>query len=275
MGVMDPGNVVWFEISTADGQAVKDFYGSLLGWSFAVDPDSSVNGVTYTRIMAPGMPFPMGAIYDNARSPEETMNLSIVSADVAADQDRLEKLGATVVVPATQVGDVTTFARLADPQGNVFSLFQNNQIPERLKEFAGNTSNQMQESMGEPVPGSYAWFEVGTTNPETTEDFYTKAFGWQFAFDDTAGGKQYYNVFTGNQWPSGGMYDLGTDGVDYLMPDFLVTDVPAATARAVELGATVEFGPDANPDGLVYSRIIAPRGNRFGLFSMPTRTVTS
>ncbi|MGD3111501.1 VOC family protein [Streptomyces sp. YGL11-2] len=270
MGFMDPGNVVWFEISTADGQAVKDFYGPLLGWSFAVDPDSSVGGVTYTRIMAPGMPFPMGAIYDNAHSPEETMNVSIVSADVAADQERLEKTGATVVVPATAVSDVTTFARLADPRGNVFSLFQNNQTPERLKEFADQAGEQMQEMTAGPVPGAYAWFEIGSTDAEATKDFYTRAFGWQIVFDETAGGKPYSNVFTGNQWPSGGMYDLGTDGVDYLMPDFLVLDVPATTARAQELGATVEFGPDANPDGLVYSRLLDPRGNRFGLFSMPT-----
>ncbi|MGG7569435.1 VOC family protein [Streptomyces sirii] len=270
MGFMDPGNVVWFEISTTDGQAVKDFYGSLLGWEFAVDPDSSVGGVTYTRIMAPGMPFPMGAIYDNANSPEEALNVSIVSADVAADQERLEKLGAQVIVPATQVSDVTTFARMADPRGNVFSLFQNNQTPERLKDFAEQGQEQMEEMAGRPVPGSYAWFEVGTTDAKATQDFYGQAFGWRFAFDDTAGGKRYHNVFTGNQWPSGGMYDLGADGVDYLMPDFLVTDVPAVTAKATELGATVEFGPDSNPDGLVYSRIIDPRGNRFGLFSAPT-----
>ena len=44
MGLLDPGNVVWFEISTGDGQAVQDFYGELLGWGFAVEPDSSVGG---------------------------------------------------------------------------------------------------------------------------------------------------------------------------------------------------------------------------------------
>ncbi|MFK0295091.1 VOC family protein [Streptomyces sp. NPDC090442] len=269
MGFMDPGNVVWFEIGTADGPAVQDFYRSLLGWEFAVDADSSVGGVRYTRIMAPGMPFPMGAIYENADHPEEAMNVSIVSSDVVADQERLAKLGARVIVPAAQVADVTVFARLADPRGNVFSLFQNNQTPARLKEFADQGQEQMGEMLGGPVPGSYAWFEVGTTDAEATQDFYGRAFDWRFAFDDTAGGKRYYNVFTGNQWPSGGMYDLGADGVDYLMPDFLVTDVPSVTAKAVELGATVEFGPDTNPDGLVYSRIIDPRGNRFGLFSAP------
>ncbi|MEU5302657.1 hypothetical protein ACH4YO_27710 [Streptomyces noursei] len=122
---------------------------------------------------------------------------------------------------------MTTFARMADPRGNVFSLFQNNQTPERLREFAEQGQEQMQEMLGRPVPGSYPWFEVGTTDAEATADFYRQAFGWRCTLDETAGGKQYHNVFTGNQWPSGGMYDLGADGVDYLMPDFLVTDVPA------------------------------------------------
>jgi predicted enzyme related to lactoylglutathione lyase len=165
MGFMNPGNVVWFEISTADAAAPKDFYGQLLGWSFAVDPDSSVGGVTYTRIMAPGKPFPMGAIYQDEGDASELINVSIVSADVAADQARLEKLGASMVVPATEVGDVTTFARLADPHGNVFSIFQNNQAPERLAEFAEQAQEQMAEMMGKPAPGSYAWFEIGTTDP--------------------------------------------------------------------------------------------------------------
>ncbi|MGE7439357.1 VOC family protein [Kitasatospora sp. NPDC001175] len=270
MGFMDPGNVVWFEIATADGAAVREFYGSLLGWTFAVDPDSSVDGSTYTRITAPGMPFPMGAIHERAGSAEEAMNVSIVSADVAADQARLEELGAKVIVPTTAVCDVTVFARLADPRGNVFSLFQNGESPKRLKEFAESCQAQMTEVAMMPKPGAYAWFEIGTADAEATRAFWTAAFGWRIEFDESAGGKPYSNVFTGNQWPSGGVYDLGTGGVDYLMPDFLVLDVPAVTANAVELGATVEFGPDTNPDGLLYSRLIDPRGNRFGLFSIPT-----
>ncbi|MFD8085347.1 VOC family protein [Kitasatospora sp. NPDC059722] len=259
MGFMDPGNVVRFEIATADGQAVQDFYGALLGWSFAADPDSSVGAVACMRITAPGTPVPMGAIHEDADGPEERVSVCVVSADVAADRERLEKLGASVVVPETRAPDGTWSARMADPRGNVFSIVGDGPVREQDEPVAAG-----------PVPGSYAWFEVGTTDSEATEGFYSAAFGWRFVFDDTAGGKRYHNVFTGNQWPSGGMYDLGADGVDYLMPDFLVTDVPATTARAVELGAKVEFGPDTNPDGLVYSRIVDPRGNRFGLFSMPT-----
>ncbi|MER7468129.1 VOC family protein [Streptomyces sp. NPDC097981] len=151
----------------------------------------------------------------------------------------------------------------------MFSLFQNDQTPERLKDFAEQGREQMQETAAKPAPGSFAWFEIGTTDAESTEDFYRRAFGWRIEFDESAGGKPYSNIFTGNPWPSGGMYDHGADGVDYLISVFLVLDVPALAERAEELGATVEFGPDTNPDGLVYARITDPRGNRFGMFSAP------
>ncbi|MFH8344013.1 hypothetical protein [Streptomyces sp. NPDC018045] len=60
------------------------------------------------------------------------------------------------------------------------------------------------------------------------------------------------------------------DGADYAMPSFISSDATAADTAAQEAGARVEYGPEATPDGLVLSRLLAPRGNRFGLFSMPT-----
>ncbi|MBF6060027.1 hypothetical protein IU500_00075 [Nocardia terpenica] len=192
------------------------------------------------------------------------MDTSILSADVA----RLTKLGATVVIPATQVGDVTWFAVLADPQGNPFSLFSRS-TSERFEERMEVGEGYMVQAAAKPARGSMAWFEVGTTDHKATQSFYTRAFGWRFEFDGTAGGKQYYNIFTGNEWPSGGMYDLGADGADYLVPSFLVGNVPEVSERAESLGAVVEFGPDTNPDGLVYSRILDPNGNRFTVFSTP------
>lgn len=272
MSFMTPGSVVWFEIGTTEPEAVQDFFGSLLGWVFEVDPDSSVDGRTYTRITAPGASWPMGAI-QQGETGGEAISLSVYSADVAADVERLKRLGATVLVPATTVGDVTVFARLKDPRGNPFSLFSRT-ASHRLQERAEATEEHMEQSAYAPQPGSFAWFEIGTTDTETTQRFYTQAFGWRFEKDDSAGGKPYDNVFTGNQWPSGGMYDHSADpaGVDYAMPSILSTDVPAAADRASALGATVELGPDTNPDGLVYARLKDPRGNRFGLFSMPTHT---
>ncbi|MEU5429407.1 VOC family protein [Streptomyces olivoreticuli] len=141
-----------------------------------------------------------------------------------------------------------------------------------MEERAAATEEHLEQAAYAPAPGGFAWFEIGTTDPGATQDFYREAFGWRFEKDDSAGGKPYYNVFTGNEWPSGGMYDhsCGPGGADYVMPSFLVTDVPATVAEATAGGAAVEHGPDSNPDGLVFARLKDPNGNRFGLFAMPT-----
>ncbi|MGI5341450.1 VOC family protein [Streptomyces sp. CA-181903] len=272
MSFMSPGQVVWFEIGTADPQAVTGFYGPLLGWTFEVDPDSSVDGRTYTRVLAPGAPWPMGAVQQGGIG-EEAVNLSILSADVHADVDRLTGLGATVVVPATRVGDVTVFARLKDPRGNLFSLFSQS-TSQRFAERIAGTEEHMRQAAAVPRPGSMAGFEIGTTDPEGTTGFYGAAFSWRFEEAETAGGTPYSAVFgPGAAWPSGGLLDLGGDNagetVDYAMPCFLVTDVAATCAAAQRAGARVEQGPRPLPGGLVRSRLVDPRGNRFGLLSRP------
>lgn len=267
MSFLAPGQVVWFEMSTATAQPVQDFYTSLLGWSYELDPDSSIDGRRYIRVIAPGAPFPMGAITEMSSAPEG-INLSIMSSDVAADVDRLVKLGAAVIVPATQVADVTWFAVLTDPKGNPFSLFSRSES-ERFHERMTEGEQAIAAAAYRPTPGSMGWFELGTTDAPRTQEFYAAAFGWKFVFDDSAGGKPYYNIFTGNDWPSGGLYDHGSDGIDYLMPSFLVDDVLVSTALAETLGGTVEVEPDGNPDGLVFSRVHDPAGRRFGLWSLP------
>jgi hypothetical protein len=80
----------------------------------------------------------------------------------------------------------------------VFSIFQNEQTPERLKDFAEHGRQRMERLATTPMSGSFAWLE--------------------------------------------------------------------------ELGGTAEAGPDTNPDGLVYSRLVDPRGNRFALFRPPATT---
>ncbi|MFI6865536.1 VOC family protein [Nocardia sp. NPDC050406] len=264
---MDPGNVVWFEIATSDAEPVQKFYSELLDWTYEIDPDSSINGIRYIRIIAPKAPFPMGAIREAPDQPT-TMNMSIISEDVPTDTERLAKLGATVQIPPTQVADVTWFAVLTDPRGNAFSLFSQSKS-ERFAERMEQGGKAMSEAAYAPTPGAMGWFEIGTTDAVTTQDFYRQAFGWKFELDDSAGGKPYYNIFTTNEWPSGGMYDHGTGGTDYLMPSFLAADVPAVTTQGERLGATIEVAPEPNPDGLVFARLLDPDGNRFGLFSLP------
>ncbi|MFC9999405.1 VOC family protein [Nocardia sp. NPDC127526] len=244
MNATTSGQVCWFEFVTPDASAVEKFYGRLLGWTFEPRPHTDD-----LLIFAPAATSPMGAIVGN-RTGGEYLRIAIASADVDDDIARLSRLGATIVSTPT-----AGTAELADPRGNLFTL-----VPVPDGAAPGGFS---------PARGSMAWFEIGSAAPDAATDFYTEAFGWRFEFDANAGGRQYYNIFTGLQWPSGGMYDLRPDGPEYLIPSFLVGDVPALTETAERYGAVVEFGPDGTPDGLKYVRLIDPSGNRFELFSNP------
>lgn len=184
--------------------------------------------------------------------------------------DRLAALGAQVVLPATQVGEVTVFARLKDPRGNTSSLFSR-ATSKDFQERAEATEEHMQQTSFQPQPGSMAWFEIGTTDFEATTGFYRAAFGWRFEKDTTAGGIPQYSIFTGGDWPAGGLFDHGgrAGGADYAIPCILVADVAATATAAVAAGASLEQGPESTPHGHVFARLTDPHSNRFGLFSMP------
>ncbi|PSJ27112.1 VOC family protein [Streptosporangium nondiastaticum] len=263
MGMMDPGSVVWFEVDTTDPQAVKDFYGSLLGWTFQTVP--TPDGRTYTLISADGAPLPMGGFWEPAPGVGEGFVLAVRSADVDADIARLKDHGADVVSAAGPAADGGRSARLTDPRGTHFSIWQSPTQPPAA-------DAQPDAAPGAPVPGSLGWFEIGTADIETSKTFYANAFGWTYIHDTGVASRTYFAAVTpGDTMGSGGLADTGTsDGArDYAAPQFLTPDVPAAVARATQLGATVESGPETTAYGLTHARLTDPRGNRFLLFTPP------
>ncbi|MFJ6697967.1 VOC family protein [Streptomyces sp. NPDC091272] len=263
MSFMSPGSVVWFEIGTTDPQQVQDFYGPVLGWTFAVDPDSSVDGRTYIRIMAPEARWPMGAIQQGDTG-GEVINLSVLSADVFADTGQLTALGAKVLVPPTRVGDVTVFARFADPRGNTFSLFSQG-ASTHLADRQKATEQHLEQTALAPRPGSTAGFQIATTDLAVTRDFYTAAFGWRFEPRPAAPAD--HLVFTpGARWPAG---ILRAEAADFAIPSILSADVTATAEAALRRGGHVDQAPTTEADGTVRACLTDPLGNRFGVHALP------
>ncbi|KOT65565.1 MULTISPECIES: VOC family protein [Streptomyces] len=265
MGFMDPGSVVWFEIDTADPKAVKNFYGSLLGWSFQTVP--TADGRTYTLISADGAPLPMGGMWEPAPGGQgEGVSLAVRSAEVDADMARLKDLGATVVLAAGPAADGGRSARLKDPRGTAFSVWQAPEQP------PAGASALPEAGAGAPLPGSLGWFEIGTADLEASKKFYADAFAWTYVHDTSVTTRTYVAAITpGDQRGSGGLADTSqaTGVKDYAAPQFVTPDVPAAVAKAEKLGATVEAGPETTAYGLTFARLTDPRGIRFLLFSLP------
>lgn len=247
--------VFGFEIDTSDAQAVKDFYGPWLGWAFEPEPVPGADGVVLTRITAAGAHAPTGQIRQHPAGTKEAISLRLESADVAADAARLQKLGAKVAAPAAEDGDGTVRARIMDPRGNLLTLV------------APATALSPQT----PQPGSMAQFELSTTDLEATRAFYGTAFGWGFEHDPGSVGTPYHGIQTRGPIPTGGAYDHSGNpqAPEFAIISILATDVPATVAQAVSLGAKVDDEPRTTAYGLVFARLIDPRGNRIGLFSLP------
>lgn len=116
------GTVCWADLSTADPARAKDFYTQLFGWKISPsEHDASgylhiATGETYIGGIPP-------ADQRNQQAPPHWMLYFLVS-DCAASADKAKTLGASILMPATQIPNVGTMAILGDPQGAVFALFQ-------------------------------------------------------------------------------------------------------------------------------------------------------
>jgi uncharacterized protein len=107
--------VVHFEIRADDPDAAREFFGGLFSWSF---PDGAFPGYTYADHGVEGA-IPGGIGPTQGGSPLVTFFVGV--DDVAATLARAEKLGGTIVQPATQVPGVT-FGLLSSPAGQVVGV---------------------------------------------------------------------------------------------------------------------------------------------------------
>jgi len=113
----EPGALGWVELATRDTGRAKDFYTRVFGWS--VNP-----GEMYTQWGLDGADF--GGMLDMAEQfpadvPPYWMPYFAV-ADVDLTAERAAGLGATVMLPPTDVPDGPRLSVIRDKQGAVFGI---------------------------------------------------------------------------------------------------------------------------------------------------------
>ncbi|WP_410792253.1 VOC family protein [Kribbella sp. C-35] len=124
--------------------------------------------------------------------------------------------------------------------------------------------------MSAPAPGTLAWFEVATDDPETTQKFYGSLFDWTFESDGAlaATGLEYRNIkASGADQPMGGIFGTNGQLPNHAVFYILVADVEATCADAEQLGGTVINKSLDGPLAFAYLR--DPAGNQFGVFTPP------
>lgn len=118
------GALAWNDLTTREPEKAGAFYADLLGWS--VDKLDSPGGdywqVTPKGLEAEGGIMPMPEMVP-PEAPAYWMDYFAVT-DAAAMTEKAAGLGATVMVPATKVGEMLIFSVLSDPGDAVFALLQ-------------------------------------------------------------------------------------------------------------------------------------------------------
>ena len=127
--------------------------------------------------------------------------------------------------------------------------------------------------MTSPAPGTLAWFEVATGDPDGAQKFYGDLFDWSFAADpaSAANGMDYRNITApGADAPMGGIANSGGQMPDHAVFYILVADVEATCADAEQLGGSVVSKHlDPGPGAPTFAYLRDPAGNLFGVFTPP------
>jgi predicted enzyme related to lactoylglutathione lyase len=120
----DPGSMCWNELLTSDTAQASEFYGGLFGWT----PQTMNMGEMgdYT-MFGSGGDRPAGGMMpiqpDMGPIPPHWLVYFAV-ADCNAAQEKAAGLGATILVPPTEIPKMGMFSVLQDPAGAVFGIYQ-------------------------------------------------------------------------------------------------------------------------------------------------------
>ena len=108
----------WCELMTTDVQAATRFYTALLGWT-----TEEVPGMDYTVVHAGGTGIGgIMAIPSHAAGTPPRWGPYVTVDDVDATARQAQELGATTIVPLTDIPNVGRFYTFQDPQGAIISV---------------------------------------------------------------------------------------------------------------------------------------------------------
>lgn len=121
------GKVVHFEIPADDLKRAKEFYEKTFGWKVDKVPNMDYTMAITGKVDENGRGAEMNSINGGMVKKEKTAPYPILTMLVDSVDETLKKAlanGASVVVPATNMGDFGRFARIRDSEGNVVGMWQ-------------------------------------------------------------------------------------------------------------------------------------------------------
>ena len=250
-----PGTFCWVELGTSDGDAAKNFYTQLFGWTYEDHPMGP--GMVYTMLKLDGKD--VGALYklmdeqvSQGIPPNWLSYVFVANADQSTA--KAKELGATILKEPFDVMTVGRMSVIQDPAGAAFALWQ-----------AG-------EHKGAGIynaPSSLCWNELMSTDTTKAKQFYTGLFGWAANTQDFGGFE--YTMFQNGERGAGGMIqiapEMGPIPSNWLAY-FAVDDCDAKVKKATELGAKVCKPADDIPGIGRFAILTDPQGAAFAIIKL-------
>lgn len=237
---------VWYELATTDTEAAKAFYTSVMGWSVA---KAEAPGSSYRLFTAGGAPV-AGLMELPEQAGVDPQWLGYVGVgDVDSAAGLAASLGGSILVPPTDVPNVSRFSVIADSQKAALALIKGRE--------------RSQEQPLAP-PGRVGWRELHTSDLETAFTFYHELLGWQNA-ETHEGWMGAYRQFSTGGVVIGGMRIKQNTNPSAWLYYFIVTDLEAALRKVEAGGGRLLFGPMTVQSGVRIVNCADPTGAVFGL----------
>lgn len=112
--------IVHIEIPVNDIDTGGGFYAELFGWK--TNPIPEMGYMTFETGEGPGGGF---ARADGQMAQAGEVLIHVLTDDVTASLDKAESLGATTLVPKTEIPGIGWFGVFRDPTGNKIAVFTN------------------------------------------------------------------------------------------------------------------------------------------------------
>ena len=120
MDAFNHGVFSWCELMTTDVEAAKEFYTELFGWTAEA---VTIDGMQYNLIKVEGTEIGgIMALPAQAQGAPPCWGTYVTVDDVDATAGKAQELGASVIVPLTDIPEVGRFCVIRDPQGAVISI---------------------------------------------------------------------------------------------------------------------------------------------------------
>ena len=114
-----------------------------------------------------------------------------------------------------------------------------------------------------------SWFEIASSDPDSTMAFYRELFGWSYR-DDEQAGSEYRMIDTGSDAGiKGGLADTKGNTPNHAIFYVEVPDVAATCVKAETLGGKVLLPPTEADGGLVFAYLLDAVGNHIGVWTPP------